>query len=375
MSLITRRSNPSADALSAAGREAPKRVGIRQVAEHAGVAIASVSRVLSDHPDATPRMRERVLAAIEELGYQPDFLAKSLRTGASLMVGIVVSDICNPMMAAIVKAAELRLREAGYTSLVVSSLGDPKLDTQHVAMLSQRRVDGIMIALTDEDHRPTADQLAAARAPVLLLDRDVAGLQRSWAVRFDHAAGLAQGVDHLLDLGHRRIALVNGNPNVRPSRHRVRTLQKTASARGAADSVTVLDGAFTAEHGYRSTLDLMSRSDRPTALISGNNQILIGVLRALRELKITIPDDVSLITCDDVPMADFLSPRLATIRRDVNVMGDTAAKLMLQAMRGGAPRAITLATTFDPAQSCSALVQEAHPVGRAPGTSRRSSRT
>lgn len=344
---------PHADAFRAVPA-LTKRVGIREVAERAGVAIASVSRVLSDHPDASPHMRERVMQAIAALGYQPDFLAKSLRTGASLMVGIVVSDICNPMMAAIVKAAELRLRAAGYTSLVVSSLGDPKQDTRHVEMLMQRRVDGLLIALTDEDNHETAERLMASRVPVLLLDRDVEGLEQGWAVRFDHAAGLKQGVEYLLSLGHRCIGLVNGTPTVRPARQRVRALEQVAAGDPDTIHTVTRGGAFTADHGYRATLELMNGAAPPTALISGNNQILIGVLRALRELRIDVPSDLSLITCDDVPMADFLEPRLATIRRDVHAMGDAAAALMLDALDGGTPRAVLLPTSFEAARSCAA---------------------
>ena len=329
----------------------PRRVGIREVADHAGVAIASVSRVLSNHPDVSGKMRDRVLAAISELGYQPDFLAKSLRTGSTMMVGIVVTDICNPMMAQIVHAAEVRLRQGGYTSLVVSSLNDPELEVEHIEMLRQRRVDGIMISVSNEESAESARRLGMFSAPVVLLDRDVPGMEKGWAVKFDHVSGLLHGVDYLLGLGHRNIALINGNPRIRPARERVIALSRACAKRPDVN-VEVRAGEFATEHGYHTTIELMSGLNPPTALISGNNQILVGVMEALRKLRISVPDDVSLITCDDVPMAAFLKPRLATIRRAVEEMGRLSADFMLRAMAKQSPQTITLSTVFDPAESC-----------------------
>lgn len=342
----------SSDVLLSSADDAPvRKIGIREVAEHAGVAIASVSRVLSDHPDVSERMKNRVLSAIKELGYQPDFLAKSLRTGSTMMIGIVATNICNPMMAQIVHAAEIRLRQSGYASLIVSSLNDPALEVELIEMLRTRRVDGLMIALTDEDNELSARQLAAFPAPVILLDRDMPQVENSWNVRFDHITGMVQGVGYLLGLGHRSIALINGFPRIRPSRERVAALSKACAARPEV-TIDVRSGAFSTEFGYQTTVELMSGSRPPTALISGNNQILIGVLEALRHLKISVPRDVSLITCDDVPMASFLSPRLATIRRDVEQMGRLAADLMLSAMGRQSTQTITLSTVFEPAESC-----------------------
>ena len=327
------------------------RVGIREVAERAGVGISSVSRVISGHPDVSARMRQRVQGAIAALGYQPDFLAKSLRTRSTMTIGIVVSDIRNALMARIVHAAEARLRRDGYIAFVVSSLDDTVLEAEHLAMLAQRRVDGVMVAIRDENSEEIARRLATFPAPMLLLDRDLPGLPDARSVRFDHAAGLGEGLEHLVDLGHRRIALVNGFPHVRPSRDRAAALFRLRAAHPGLET-KVAAGAFTAEHGYTATIDLMAGPSRPTALVAGGNQVLSGVLQALQELGASIPGDVSLVACDDVPMARFLSPRLATVRRDVDCMGEIAAGLMLDAIAGRPPRAVTLTTTFDSAESC-----------------------
>jgi LacI family transcriptional regulator len=149
------------------------RVGIAEVAKHAGVAVSSVSRVVSGHPDVSERMRRRVLAAFEELGFVPDVTAQSLRTGSTKTIGFVVSDIRNPLIAGIAHTAETRLRERGYALLLMSSLHDPELEAEHLRRLAQRRVDGLLISVTDERNPETVELLGRVQVPVVLVDRDV----------------------------------------------------------------------------------------------------------------------------------------------------------------------------------------------------------
>jgi LacI family transcriptional regulator, galactose operon repressor len=332
-----------------AGR--PHRIGIAEVAKHAGVAVSSVSRVVSGHPDVSERMRKRVLAAIEELGFVPDVTAQSLRTGSTKTVGFVVSDIRNPLIAEIAHTAETRLRERGYALLLMSSLHDPGLEAEHLRMLTQRRVDGLLISVTDERNPATVELLGKVQVPVVLVDRDVPELTDAWTARFDHAAGLAEAVDHLVGLGHEHIGLVSGSANVRPSREREQALHRVVASYPGVRASSVV-GDFTSEHGAKATQALMTGDDRPTALISGSNQILVGVLSALAGLPVEVPRDVSLVTCDDVPMAAFVRPRLATIRRDVSLMGRTAADLLLEALAGEPRRSAELSTRFEQAESC-----------------------
>ncbi|GAA0537102.1 LacI family DNA-binding transcriptional regulator [Saccharopolyspora thermophila] len=331
----------------------PRRPAIREVAQHAGVAVSSVSRVISGHPDVSDKMRERVLRAIEELGYVPDLAAQSIRTGATMTIGFPLSDIRNPLFSEIAHAAETRLEKRGYSLLMMSSLHDPDLEVEHLRRLQQRRVDGLLVSVTDEQHPETVRQLTAAGVPIVLVDRDISELSDASAARFDHAAGLTAAVEHLVALGHRSIGLVNGSPTVRPSRERARALREIASA--APDlRVQVVSGDFSSEHGAKQTYNLMNRPDRPTALIAGSNQILVGVLSALAELPVEVPRDVSLVTCDEVPMAAFVRPRLATIRRDVQEIGRLSADLLLAALDGQPARTVQLPTTFEPADSCTA---------------------
>jgi LacI family transcriptional regulator len=324
------------------------RSGMRQVADRAGVAVSSVSRVLSGHPDVSEVMRHRVLDAVAALGYEPNLLAQSLRTGTTQTIGFVVGDISNPLLAQIALGAETELSAAGYTMLLANSRNDPALDASHIALLRQRRVDGLMLSLADETSAGTITALERAELPATLVDREAgSGLG---AVLSDHSHGMTEAVQHLLGLGHRRIALISGSPRVRPTRERVAALRK--ACRAADATATVRSGSFTAEHGARATDELMSARQPPTAIIAGGNQILAGVLEQLRERGIGVPDQVSLVTCDDVPLAAFLQPPIATISRDPGLMGQVAAKLLLELLGGAAPRTELLPTSFRPTRSC-----------------------
>lgn len=330
--------------------DAPRanRTGIRQVADRAGVAPSSVSRVLSGHPDVSPVMRNRVLDAVSALGYEPDMLAQSLRRGATMSIGFIVSDISNPLFAEIALAAETRLQDRGYSLLITNAIRDAGKEADFIRMLSRRRVDGMLISISDENHPDIGDAVDGLRLPVVLIDRELAAVQP--AVLSDHARGIGEAVAHLISLGHRRIALINGSAAVRPSRERQQALRR--ACRGSGVSATVRHGTFSPEHGYKSTIDLLSGKEPPTAIIAGSNQVLVGVLHAARELDIRIPHDVSLVTCDDLALAGFLTPAVATISRDTAAIGRAAAGLLLDLIDDQPPRIEVLPTGFRPAGSC-----------------------
>ena len=326
------------------------RAGMREVAERAGVAMSSVSRVLSGHPNVSVTMRDRVMAAVEELGYEPNMLAQMLRRGATQTVGFVVGDISNPLLAQITLGAEIALRAAGYALLLTNS-GEASMDATHIRLLQQRRVDGLLLSVSDETSEETIEALRRTTTPSVLVDRDLTLAEPASAVLSDHAAGVALAVEELARLGHRRIALVAGSPHVRPTRERINALEETIESFPGVVA-QVRSGAFTETHGAASTRELLLGRRPPTAIIAGGNQILVGVLGALAELKLRIPRDISLITCDDVPLAKFFTPTLSTIGRDPYEMGRVAAGLLIDRLSGGPAETVTLPTSFTSAGSC-----------------------
>lgn len=325
------------------------RPGIKEVAKRAGVGVSSVSRVLSGHPEVSEVMRNRVMDAVAAIGYEPDPVAQSMRTGATMTIGFVVGDISNPLMSEIALGAETEMRSSGYYMMLANSVNDSELEAANIGLFQKRRVDGLMLSISDESSSAVASALERFGAPVVLIDRQLPGLQLS-SVNCDHDAGISAAFTHLQSLGHTRIALVNGNSDVRPSRERASALRRLA--RGPSVSVAVRGGEFTAKHGYDSTMAMMSGRDAPTAIIAGGNQILVGVLRAFRDLHLEVAKDVSLVTCDDITLSEFLSPALSTIWRDPREMGRVAARLLLSQLQGGAPEAVVLPTAFRVTESC-----------------------
>jgi LacI family transcriptional regulator len=332
-----------------------KRASMREVADLADVAISSVSRVLSGHPDVSADMRERVLDAVTQLEYEPDFLAQSLRRGATLSVGYVVGDISNPLIATITSGAESVLRQAGYSMLLMNSENDPELDAAHIRFFQARRVDGMILSLASERQQETLDVLGQVDVPVVMVDRDVDAQLDASIVRNDHKAGMRAAVDHLLDLGHRRIVLITGGLDLWPVRERIAGMTEAVAARGVPDETSSLVGSLSAEHGERSTEQVLAMHPRPTAIIAGGNQVLAGCIRSLHRHGIRIPEDISLVTCDEVDLSELHIPPIASIARDTLRLGNTAAELLLERINGGEPRTVLLPTTFNARPSCGPL--------------------
>ncbi|CAN5727305.1 LacI family DNA-binding transcriptional regulator [soil metagenome] len=337
----------------ALSRAVSTRASMRKVAERADVAISSVSRVLSGHPDVSPRMRERVLAAVAELEYEPDFLAQSLRRGQTLSVGFVLADISNPLLADIVLGAETELRGAGYSLLLMNSENDPALDVRSIRFLQTRRVDGMLLSVAGESDPALLETLEQLKVPLVMVDREVPERYGASSVHNDHASGMAVAVLHLLALGHRRVALIGGSRDTLPGRAREDGLHRAITECGEEVEVSVLAGPFSPEHGADATLELLDQERPPTAIVCGSNQLLVGCLRALNSRGVKVGSELSLVTCDDVPASELYQPPIASISRDTVGLGRVAAELLLRRLRDGAdPETVMLPTRFTPTASC-----------------------
>lgn len=304
---------------------------IKEVAQLARVAPSSVSRVLSDHPDVSPAMKERVLRAAAQLGYQPDFLAQSLRSGATRSVGFIVRDISIPLFADIIKGAEQTLENHGYSTLLMNSFQDYALEAKHIGMLARRRVDGMIVSLASESNADTLRALSRVRTPVVLLDREVKGATAD-AVLFDHSAGSYAATKALIDLGHRRIGLIIGSLGIRPSRERLQgffSAYESAGVLSRREDVMEVETSVP-ESGAKATLALLDRSSPPTAIIAGDSQLGVGMLMALNERGIRQGKDISVVVADDVALLRLMDPPVSVIHRNPEEMGRIAAELLLR---------------------------------------------
>lgn len=313
--------------------------GIRDVARHAGVAPSSVTRVLNGYPNISEDLRARVTAAIDACDYKPDAVASGLRRGVTRTIGIVVSDIVNPLFAEIVEGLEERLRESGYWFVLAHSHGDPEHDVESIRLLQQRRVDGLVLSVADETQPALLNILPQLRLPVVLLDREIRGWTEASAVLSNHRPGVAQVTGDLLDAGHTSVALISGSEETRPGRERLAGFSEAFTARGLSpDPALVRTGAMSVRAGEDAAREILARQPKPTAVITGANLQLVGVLRTMQELGLSIGADVALAACDDVPIASLHAPPITVVARDTRQLGREAANLLLERLADpGAP--------------------------------------
>ena len=328
------------DAAPASSPATPRKApGVKDVAALAGVSVGSVSNVINRRERVRPDVRERVEAAIEQLGYKPNPTAQALRRGTSPLVGVAVFDLTNPFFMEAAAAMERVLSREGYIMTLSSTHASVQEERDLLEALGRQAVRGVLLTPADSTHE-AATRLLKEGTPVVLFDAaDAAeGLP---SVSIDDRAGAALAIEHLLALGHQRICFLNGPADMRQS------MQRLAGVRDAVEHWQRLTGsdsvqltvcnaeAYTAQAGYAATEDALaearSTSDGsdPTAIFCANDLLAVGVMSALRVAGISIPDDVSVIGFDDIPLAAQMPVPLTTIRQPMDELGAAAAELLL----------------------------------------------
>jgi len=319
------------------------RARLADVALRAGVSTATVSRVFNDHPNVRPEMRARVMKAATDVNYEADFIGQSLRRRTTRSIGFVVRDISSPLFADIVKGAESVFQPAGYTMLLANSGGDPALGVAHIDNFRRRRVDGLILSLESEFDADTNSALRTLDIPVVLVDRDLPepaprGL-RITSVVCDHRHGVRAATAHLIELGHRRIAFCAAPLNIRATRDRVAGFEEAFTAAGVEvpeDSLQIA-GGHTEVHGATAMEAILAAPERATAIVCAGLQLTIGAIAALRRAGIDLGSDLSFVTCDQASFLELVQPPVSRIERDRELMGATAAELMLKML--SSPRA------------------------------------
>ena len=256
------------------------------------------------------------MQAVDQLGYRPDFLAQSLRLGATRTIGFIVRDISNPLFAGVVKGAEQELDAHGYSILLMNSLGDPMLDAKHIGILRQRRVDGLILSLQSESNEDTVHALKSVSTPIVLIDREVKGVKCD-AVFFDHATGIRDATAALLRLRHHRIGLIVGPTETRGSRERLKGFLDAFADAGISprEEDIVAAGTYSRDFGFQAANDLLGLTEPPSALIAGNAQLGVGVLAALDERGLRHGADISFVVCDDLELLRFMDPPISVVAR------------------------------------------------------------
>ena len=304
-------------------------VNIREVARRAGVSAMTVSRVLNGGA-VRADTRRRVEAAIAELDYVRNSVARGLfsrRTGA---LGLIVPDLLNPFFAQVVRGAESVARRAGYRLLLGNSEGDLGLERGYVADMVGHRVEGLLVAPVSDRSRSVLRPLARRSFPFVLVDRAVPGLEAD-LVEANGAEGARQLVEHLLCLGHRRIAMILGPVDVSTTRQRRQGYLDALGRSGADfDPGLLLETTVDRAGGQRAMQRALALDPRPSAVFAVNNMTALGAMQAIREAGLAVPDDVALVCFDDVEHLAVLSPFLTVVDQPAETFGTLAAELLLE---------------------------------------------
>ncbi|RJL32786.1 LacI family DNA-binding transcriptional regulator [Bailinhaonella thermotolerans] len=306
---------------------------IKDVAAHAGVSVATVSRVLNDNPSVTEETRNRVYAAMTALNYRPNAVARSLRTEATRTLGLIIGDILNPFFTELARAVEDEARLAGYTVIIGNA--DERADEQdhYVRTLLERRVDGLLICPTAEV-TSLIEEVARAGRPLVFLDRTLPGIEVP-SVRVESAAAIGELIGHLKALGHRRIAFISGPATLSTGRERTEAFRAAMAAHGLAVPPEYLEaGDFREGSGRAGAARLLDLPEPPEVIFTGDNLMTLGALGEIRARGLRIPRDVALASFDDVPWFVHVDPAITAIAQPTAELGRAAVRMILNRVEG-----------------------------------------
>jgi LacI family fructose operon transcriptional repressor len=302
-------------------------VSIKAVAADAGVSTATVSRVLSNGLHVRPEVRERVMAAVERLGYRPNLVARSLRSQQSNTIGLVVSDIRNPFFTSISRAVEDVAYEQGFSVFLCNTDENPEKEAIYLNLLRDENVAGMIFSPTQQ----TLANFTAANFnfPLVVIDRSIPNSDVDVVV-LDNVDSAYRLTTHLIENGYQRIAALYGEMSTTGPQRRA-GYEKALRAHGLAPlAEQVKNVQPKMEAGYAATLKLLDSEEPPDALFTTNSLLGAGALQAIRERDLTIPDDIALVTFDETTWASLVQPPITLIAQPTYEIGKTATELLLQ---------------------------------------------
>ena len=343
---------------------------VKDVARRANVSTATVSRVINSQGNVSAERRVRVLEAIEALEYRPSRVARRLRTKSTHVIGLVISDIQNLFYTSVTRGVEDIASRNGYSLILCNTDEDAERERLYLEVMHDENVAGIILAsATSAGHDL---KLLRGHIPVVALDRLMTDVLVD-TVLVDNVAGARQAVAHLLALGHRRVGAIIGQQDITTSHERRAGYEQAlADFHLPFDPNLIHQADFRqVDDSRRKALELLSLSDRPTALFTGNTLITLGALSAIHAQGRRIPDDMALVAFDDIPWADLLSPPLTAVRQPTYALGRTAAEMLLARMAHPErrPEQVRLPVELIVRQSCGAARLNSPPPGRDAGES------
>jgi LacI family transcriptional regulator, galactose operon repressor len=312
---------------------------MKDIARDLGVSVITISKVLRNHPDVGDETRERVLARVKELDYRPNLAARSLVTGRSYLVGLVVPDLLHPFFAEIAKSLSGALRKHGYYLIVSSSEEDPDLEEQEINQLLERRLDTLIIASC----RSTVDlffRIEKQNTPYVLIDRALPGLSANFVGVDDEAVGLV-ATKHLIDIGCKKIAHIRG-PETTPGTRRVEGYKRALTQGGlkVVEDYVIAEpkgDVETRQRGAEAMRQLLALKARPDGVFCFNDPLAMGAMNYALDQGLRIPEDLAVIGCGNLHYDDALSVPLSSVNQHSRWIGEEAARIALGILNSKVP--------------------------------------
>jgi LacI family transcriptional regulator len=304
------------------------------VARLAGVSQAAVSQVVN-HPTSVSiaaDTRQRILRAMEMIGYAPNTLARSLRMGQTLMLGLIFPDSANPFFAEVGRQMEETAFELGYSVILCNTGGSPEKERFYTESLARKQVDGI-IFVAGGSQADCLHMLLEWGMPVVVVDRDLPECAVDAVLLDNYAGGMAVAA-HLIDLGHRSFGCITGPSEVNPSAERVAGFKNALRAHALGiEPRWIKPGDFRLESGWRRAMELLAAPLRPTAIFACNDLMAVGVLRAAAELRLKVPGDLSVVGFDNIELASYTAPPLTTVAQPREEIGARAVNMLIDRIK------------------------------------------
>ncbi len=320
------------------------KTSIKDIARAAGVSHSTVSRALSDSPLLNQATKARICRLAQEMGYSPDAAARSLVMGRTRTIGVVVTTIADPFAAEVVEGIERTAYAHGYSLILAASNDEPEREIAAVEMLRSKRTDAVIVT-SSRVGALHQERLRTAGVPVILLNsHSQQQMPNAYSVCVDDAHGGRLATEHLIGLGHRRIAHVTGPAGHSPSADRLAGYRDALTDAGIDyDPAYVVGGTGRLDSGHEAHLSLLALCERPSAVFCYNDMTAIGLLSAAREAGVAVPRDMAVVGFDDIPFAAYAAPPLTTVAQPMFELGERAMNMALALMGcpGGAPCGVT----------------------------------
>ncbi len=314
------------------------KVTIKQVAKEAGVTPSVVSRIINNDESLSVRdsTRERVISVIEKLNYKPNAIARSLRVKHTKTIAMLIPDIANQFWPEVIKGAQLSASEQGYSLFLCSTDEDPDKELEYIELAVQKQTDGLLIASIYIEDK-TIDIVNQHRIPFVLINRNTKDAKHSF-VGADDFKGTCLAMEHLIEKGHKKIAIIAGLLYTDTGLERLRGYRMSLNRAGISiPPEYIVEAGFEESNGYEAMKKLISLSDRPTAVFASNDSLAVGALAAAAESGIRVPDDISIISFNDTWIAKRMTPPLTSVHVSLKNMGYFAAELLIKKINGEEP--------------------------------------